>query len=383
MKKIAILGSTGSIGTNSLNVISCLPKKDFKVTALAANSNVKALSRQIKKFRPKDVCITDPEKVRELKRLVSLKGIRLYTGSDGLAEIAKKSTANLAIIAITGNASLIPLINAIDSGKDIALASKEPLVSAGRIVMAKAKRKGVKIIPVDSEHSAAFQCLQGQKNGELKKMYLTGSGGPLRKFPKSRFNSFHPNLVVKHPKWKMGRKISVDSATLMNKGLEVIEAMWLFGLDVDDVEVLIHPEAIVHSMVELKDGSILAQLAPPDMRLPIQYAISYPERRNESFLGVDFKKSNKLTFHAPDKKRFPCLEIAYTAARKGGTYPAVLNAANEEAVSRYLDRTLDFTDIPKLITAVLKKHKPCASPKLPDIIRVDKWAREEAGKFKR
>jgi len=377
MKKVVILGSTGSIGVNTLKVISQLPKNDFEVLGLSTNSRVDLLAQQIKQFRPKAICVRDSQKTKELKKLVNLKGITIFEGPPGLQEIASLKEADLVVISILGNASLLPLIRAIESKKSIALASKEPLVSAGRIVMEKAKKNKVQIIPIDSEHNAIFQCLKGQKEGELKKIYLTGSGGPLRKIAKRHFNGFSPERITKHPKWKMGKKISVDSATLMNKGLEVIEAKWLFGVDILDIEVLIHPEAIVHSMVELRDGSLLAQMAYPDMCLPIQFALTFPERLNSNFFAFDFKKVNKLTFHAPNKKKFPCLDIAYEAARKSGTYPAVLNAANEEAVNLYLKGMLKFTDIPKVIEKVITKHRGVTQPKLKDILDTDKWAREE------
>lgn len=377
MKKVVILGSTGSIGVNTLKVISQLPKNDFEVLGLSTNSRVDLLAQQIKQFRPKAICVRDPQKTKELKKLVNLKGITIFEGPLGLQEIASLKESDLVVIAVLGNASLLPLIRAIESKKSIALASKEPLVSAGRIVIEKAKKNKVQIIPIDSEHNAIFQCLKGQKTGELKKIYLTGSGGPLRKIAKRHFNGFSPERITKHPKWKMGKKISVDSATLMNKGLEAIEAKWLFGVDILDIEVLIHPEAIVHSMVELRDGSLLAQMAYPDMCLPIQFALTFPERLSSNFFTFDFKKVNKLTFHAPDKKKFPCLDIAYEAARKSGTYPAVLNAANEEVVNLYLKGMLKFTEIPKVIEKVITKHRGITQPKLKDILDTDKWAREE------
>ena len=381
MKKIVLLGSTGSIGVNALRVISQLPKEDFRVVGLATNSRVDLLAEQIKKFKPRAVCVSNPEKTTRLKRISRLNGIRVYEGAEGLRDLAGLKEADLVVMSVLGNASLLPLIKAIEAGKTIALASKEPLVSAGRIIMEKARRHKAQIIPVDSEHSAVFQCLRGRKAKELRKIYLTGTGGPLRRVARSRFDKFSPAAVTRHPKWKMGKKISVDSATLMNKGLEVIEAMWLFGVSDRDIKVLIHPEAVVHSMVELRDGTILAQMGVPDMRLPIQYALTYPERRDENSFRFDFTKLNKLTFHLPDRKKFPCLALAYVAARIGGTYPAVLNAANEEAVGGYLKRKLKFTAIPQVIEKVMERHKVAHDPGLREILDVDSWAREEVKRF--
>lgn len=378
MKNISVLGSTGSIGINALKVISGLAKDEFQVAALSGNSNIELLAEQTRKFRPKAVCVVDLKKIKEFKKIANLRGTRLYEGEQGLQRMAAAKDIDLVVMAITGSASLLPLIKAIDSGKTIALASKEPLVSAGRIIIDRAKKNGVRLIPVDSEHSAIFQCLAGRKNGELKKIYLTGTGGPLRNISARLFNKFSPAKVVKHPTWKMGKKISVDSATLMNKGLEVIEARWLFDVGIDDIEVLIHPEALVHSMVELRDGTILAQLAAADMRLPIQYALTYPQRQDKNRYNLDFKKIRTLTFRPPDRKKFPCLQIAYEAAKKDQTYPAVLNAANEIAVDSYLNRTLKFTLIPEIVEKVLAAHKPVSRPKLEDILATDLWAREEA-----
>jgi len=378
MKKIAVLGSTGSIGVNTLKVISKLPKSEFRITALAANSNIRLLNEQIRKFRPNLVCVNNSEKASQLKKLVGLKSVAITKGLDGLERIVKSKDVDLVVMAISGNASLLPLIKAIEAGKTIALASKEPLVSAGRIVMQKAKQHRAQIIPVDSEHSAIFQCLAGRENTELKKIYLTGSGGPFRTISKKEFNKFSPAKVIEHPKWKMGKKISVDSATLMNKGLEVIEAMHLFDVKAGQVEVLIHPEAIVHSMVELEDGAVMAQLALPDMRLPIQYALTFPRRMNGNLLNINFKHLNKLTFHPPNKSKFPCLDLAYEAAKTGGSMPAVLNAANEEAVAAFLKREIKFTDIPKLIEKVMRKHKLVRDPDLYDTLHADSWSRNEA-----
>ena len=378
MKRVAILGSTGSIGVNALNVISA-HSDQFKVVGLSANSNTALLKEQIKRFNPKIACIMPEDKLKGIK---GIKGLKAVSGLDGLVEIATHPEVDLVVLAIVGSISLIPLLKAIGAKKQIALASKEALVSGGEIIVKAAKRNNVKIIPVDSEHSAIFQCLNGRPRGELKKIYLTGTGGPLRRISRRLFDALMPQEVINHPKWKMGKKISVDSATLMNKGLEVIEAQWLFSVPLDEIEILIHPEAVVHSMVEFIDGSILAQVSVPDMRLPIQYALSFPSRLpQKSGLYLDFKKVGRFTFSRPNIGKFPCLRLAYDAAKNGGTYPAVLNAANEEAVLNYLDGNIKFTDIPKVIETTLSRHKGRAFVTLDNILEADRWSREEARKL--
>lgn len=378
MKRIAILGSTGSIGVNALNVISA-HSDQFKVVGLSANSNIALLKEQIKRFNPKIACIMPEDKLKGIK---GIKGLKAVSGLDGLVEIATHPEVDLVVLAIVGSISLIPLLKAIGAKKQIALASKEALVSGGEIIVKAAKRNNVKIIPVDSEHSAIFQCLNGRPRGELKKIYLTGTGGPLRRISRRLFDALMPQEVINHPKWKMGKKISVDSATLMNKGLEVIEAQWLFSVPLDEIEILIHPEAVVHSMVEFIDGSILAQVSVPDMRLPIQYALSFPSRLpQKSGLYLDFKKVGRFTFSRPNIGKFPCLRLAYDAAKNGGTYPAALNAANEEAVLNYLDGNIKFTDIPKVIETTLSRHKGKTSVTLDNILEADRWSREEARKL--
>lgn len=375
MKRIAIFGSTGSIGVNTLKVISRHPDK-FRVTALSCDSNYKLLSKQARIFKPDMLALKDASKIKDLRKTLR-PNVKIFDGAEGLAEMAKLVRADIALIAISGNASLMPLINAIRSRKTIALASKEPLVSAGEIVMKEAHRRRVSIIPVDSEHSAIFQCLKGHNRKELKKIYLTGTGGPLRLVGKRLFDKLPTSKILAHPKWKMGKKISVDSATLMNKGLEVIEARWLFDVNLKNIEVLVHPEAVVHSMVEFIDGSLLAQLAIPDMKLPIQYALNFPERLSSNNFRMNINTLRSLTFHKPDTKKFPCLGLAYEALRRGRTYPAALNAANEEAVNMYLTGMLKFTSIPRVIEKVLNTHKGKKIYSLKDIISVDRWAREE------
>lgn len=377
MKKITILGSTGSIGTNALDVIE-KHKGEFSVSALASHSNIALLAKQARRFRPKVVAVCDKTKFTELNRALNGTGIKILCGTSGVEEVAGKSGADITLIAIAGSSGLVPTLAAIDTGKTVALANKEPLVMAGGIITAHAKRRRTKIIPVDSEHSAIFQCLEGHGTSGLKKIYLTGSGGPLRKMDARKFRLLSPEEVINHPKWKMGKKISVDSATLMNKGLEIIEARWLFGVGIDDIEVLIHPEAIIHSMVEFVDGSIMAQLSYTDMRLPILYAFSYPKRMRSRLPTVDFIKLGTLTFMPPDMKKFPCLKMSYEAARRGGSYPVVLNAANEEAVRAFLERKIQFVRIPKIIEKVLSLHKGKQNPGLDEILLIDAWARDKA-----
>lgn len=377
MKRIIVLGSTGSIGTNALDVIARHPR-EFSVVGLAAHSNVKLLARQARKFRPGVVAIFDESKINELRGSLSGAAIKVLGGYEGVSELARSKDADITLVAIVGAAGLIPTLNAIGSVKTVALANKEPLVMAGGIITERAKKCGTKIIPVDSEHSAIFQCLNGHNREDLKKIYLTGSGGPLKNIDSGRFDSLSPEEVVNHPRWKMGKKISVDSATLMNKGLEIIEAKWLFGVSVDKIDVLIHPEAIIHSMVEFVDGSIMAQLSQTDMRLPIMYAFSYPGRVKSVLPALDFVKLGKFTFAPPDMKKFPCLGMAREAAKKGGSHPAVLNAANEEAVLAFLGKKIKFTQIPKIIDKVLSKHKTKATPSLDEILQIDAWARERA-----
>lgn len=377
MKRIAILGSTGSIGTKALDVIENHPD-DFSVAALASHSNVALLADQAKRYRPKLVAIYDESKFSDLRNSLAEPDIKVVCGPSGVEEVARCGEVDIILIAIAGSAGLIPTLVAVESGKAVALANKEPLVMAGGIITARAKEKGTTIIPVDSEHSAIFQCLNGQDRTIVNKIYLTGSGGPLRKINSSRFKSLSPEEVINHPKWKMGKKISVDSATLMNKGLEIIEAKWLFGIGVDKIDVLIHPEAIVHSMVEFVDGSIMAQLSSTDMRLPILYALSYPRRMVSALPPLDFLKLGRLTFLPPNINKFPCLKISYEVARRNGSYPAVLNAANEEAVWAFLNRKIKLVQIPKIIEKILSLHKGKSNPTLDEILKVDAWAREEA-----
>jgi 1-deoxy-D-xylulose-5-phosphate reductoisomerase len=337
MKKIAVLGSTGSIGLSALEVIRHHPQ-EFCAAGLSAHSNIELLARQVKEFRPDFVAVEDASCAKEIKSKTS-GNTRIFIGSDGLAELARAKVIDRVLLAISGSAALAPLLSAIDSGKDVALANKEALVAAGPIIMKKAKEKKIKILPIDSEQSAIWQCLEGRDKASLKNIYLTASGGPFRKTSAAKLANVTISRVLKHPRWKMGKKVTVDSATLMNKGLELLEAMFLFGVPCDKIKILIHPEAIIHSMVEFIDAITLAQLSATDMRIPIQYALAYPKRlSSNSHPSVDFYKLGALHFEKPDFSRFPCLGLAYQAAEKLGTAPCVLNAANEACVEAFLEK---------------------------------------------
>jgi 1-deoxy-D-xylulose-5-phosphate reductoisomerase len=376
MQKIAILGSTGSIGKNALDVIRNLDKR-FCVRALTTNSNIEVLDQQVRRFKPAFVCVNQDKPAAVLQRRLGKK-TKVFCGQDGLERIVQDRETQKIVLAISGSAALKPFLGAIEAGKDIALANKEALVIAGPLLMHRAMAKRVKIIPIDSEQSAIWQCLEGQDRKKLKRIYLTASGGPFRKSSQAALESVSIERVLRHPRWKMGKKISVDSANLMNKGLELLEAMYLFGVGPDKIKILIHPEAIIHSMVEFVDGVVLAQLSVTDMRIPIQYALSYPERLPNALEGLDFSQIKSLNFQEPDFKKFPCLELAFEAAYAGGTLPCVLNAANEVCVEEFLKGGLKFLGIPRVIEKVLKAHKKKASPDLTAIRQADTWAREAA-----
>jgi 1-deoxy-D-xylulose-5-phosphate reductoisomerase len=380
MKNIAILGSTGSIGTSALKVVRSRPK-DYKVLGLSAYSNVDLLARQIKEFKPKIVSVKDKDTVYKLEKKVSLKGIKAYAQDVGLGKIANHPQVQTILVATSGIVSLKPTLDAIKKGKTIALANKEPLVMAGQIVMDTLKHNKGCIIPVDSEHSAIFQCLKQEKKACLKKIYLTGSGGPFRNFTQSQLSKVTLKMALKHPKWKMGKKITIDSATLMNKGLELIEARWLFDVLPEKIEVIVHPEAVIHSMVEFCDKSVIAQLGITDMRLPIQYAFDHPQRKANKLSSVDFYKTKHLSFFKPNLKNFPCLAIARQVAVKGGSSGAVMNAANEIAVAAFLAKKIRFLDIADIIKKVLDKHKFIKHPGIEEIFESDAWARREAEAF--
>jgi len=379
MKRIAILGSTGSIGVNTLKVISHFPDR-FRVIGLTTNSNIELLSEQIKEFKPRFVCVSDNKAGFALGKKLNTANTKLFIGAQGLEALVSIKNIDKIVLAISGAAALLPLLKALERGKEVALANKEALVMAGPLIMDLARKKKTKIIPVDSEQSAIWQCLGEEPRSRLKHIYLTASGGPFRTVSPAALKSISISTVLRHPRWKMGKKISVDSATLMNKGLELLETMFLFGIPSEKIKILIHPQALIHSMVEFIDGIVLAQLSSTDMRIPIQYALSYPQRISNSLPVIDFYKLQELHFAKPDFKRFPCLNLAYRAARELGTMPCVLNAANEVVVSEFLGKRLDFISIPKVIERVMDRHRSKLSPHLSDILAADKWAREEAYK---
>jgi len=375
MKKVVILGSTGSVGANALRVIA-KQKDAFKVVGLTANSNAKLLARQANRFRPRLLGLGDISKYNELKRALK-RPQRVLKGIEGISEIASMKEADIVLVAISGTSAILPVISAIRAKKQIALANKESIVSAGKIIMNMARARNVKIIPVDSEHNAIFQCMEGRDKRDIYKIFLMGTGGPLKDVSRNIFDRLKPSHILSHPVWKMGKKISVDSATMMNKGLEVIEAKHLFNTDVSKIEVLLHPEAVIHSMIEFTDHNIIANLFYPDMRLPIFYALNYPERRPSRLPGIDFSKLKNISFETPNRRKFPALGLCYEAARRGGTYPACLNGANEEAVKLYLARKLKLTGIVDIVKKVLSRHKNIAQPSLDEILYVNKWAKEE------
>ncbi len=376
MKKIVVLGSTGSIGINVLKVVERFPQQ-FRVVALSALNSTDLLARQIRQFKPRYAAI-DAKHVCALRREVFGSKVSLFDTRSEIDHLASLPQADIVVLGIEGSAALSPFLAAIRSGKHIAPANKEALVMAGSILMAEAKRHRASIVPVDSEQSAIFQCLQGQDRQGLKRVYLTASGGPLRCVPCGQLKRVSVADVLKHPRWRMGRKITVDSATLMNKGLEVIEAMWLFDLAVSHIEVLIHPESIVHSMVEFQDGAVMAQLGVTDMRIPIQYALTYPKRSIAPLPAMDFIRQKTLTFLRPDIKKFPALKLCYDVAKKGTTFGSVLNAANEEAVSAFLREKISFLKVTEIVQKVVAKHRPSSSVTLKSILNADAWAREEA-----
>ena len=369
MKKIAILGSTGSIGTQTLEVVRY--NKDIQVTALAAGSNVKLLEEQIREFKPRLACLWDEEKAKELRAAVADMDVKVASGMEGLMEAAVTPEADLVVTAVVGMIGIRPTIAAMEAGKDIALANKETLVTAGHIIMPLAREKGVKLLPVDSEHSAIFQCLQGAAGNPLHKILLTASGGPFRGFTREQLEKVRLEDALKHPNWSMGHKITIDSSTMVNKGLEVMEARWLFGAEMDQVQVVVQPTSVIHSMVEFKDGAIMAQLGTPDMRLPIQYALYYPHRRYLDGDRLDFTKLHEITFEVPDMETFRGLPMAIQASREGGSMPTVFNAANELAVKKFLEEKIGFLDIYEIIAQSMERHKKIAHPDLDEILSVE------------
>ena len=369
MKKVSTLGSTGSIGTQTLNVVSHFPD-EFKIIGLSVNSNIELLEKQIKEFNPTAVCVVNEEKAKELAKKVS---IPVYSGEEGLVKIAELDETEVLLTSVVGAAGLIPTVSAIRKGKDIALANKETLVTAGSIIMNEAKEHNVNIIPVDSEHSAVQQCLLGEKAEEVENIILTCSGGPFRGKTKDELKDITVEQALNHPKWSMGKKISIDSATLMNKGLEVIEASWLFNVPGEKISIQVHPQALIHSMVEYQDGTVKAQIAEPDARLPIQFALFYPKRTKRVIKTIEFRD---MTFESPDLETFPCLKYAFDALKIGGTMPCVMNAANEIAVASFLKGEIKFMDIPRIINKMMNSHQVNINPNLQDIINTDKTTRE-------
>lgn len=374
MKKVVILGSTGSIGENALRVLSDF-KERFLVFGLSTNTSVGLLEEQIKLFRPKIAAITDEESFKHFSQDYDTE---ILYGMDGLKRLCSHPQVDLVINALVGSAGLLPSLEALDRGKNLALANKESLVMAGEILIRRAKENGVEILPIDSEHSAIKQCLLSGKKEEVRKLILTASGGPFLMREKEDSKEITVKEALSHPTWEMGKKITIDSATLMNKGLEVIEAHWLFGIPPDRIKVLIHPQSIVHSMVEFVDGSVMAQMSVPDMKLPIQYALFYPQRVLSNNTSLDLTKTGQLTFLEPDTEKFPCLSLAYQALNMGGTAPAVLNAANEVAVKAFLATRVSFNLIPKIVQEALSRHKIKLNPQLDDILNADRWARQMA-----
>ena len=369
MKKIAILGSTGSIGTQTLEIVRT--NGDLEVTAHAAGNNIDLLEKQIREFKPKLAAVWKEERANELKDKINDLDVKVVSGMDGLLEVARQPESEILVTAIVGMIGILPTIEAINAGKDIALANKETLVTAGHIIMPLAKEKGVSILPVDSEHSAIFQSLQGGQQKALHKILLTASGGPFRGKKLEDLENIQVEDALKHPNWAMGRKITIDSSTMVNKGLEVIEAKWLFGVDVDQIQVVVQPQSIIHSMVEYEDGAVIAQLGTPDMKLPIQYALYYPERRYLPGDRLDFSTLQQITFEQPDLETFYGLKLAFEAGRTGGSLPTVLNAANEKAVALFLDRKIKYLQIPEIIQACMETHKNIAAPTVEEILKTE------------
>ncbi len=378
MKNIAVLGSTGSIGTQTLEIVRA--NDDLNVVSLAAGSNIEMLEKQIREFKPQIVCVYNEKKAEELKIKVSDTDVKIVTGMDGLIETAVIKTADIVLTAVVGMIGIRPTIAAIKAGKDIALANKETLVTAGHIIMPLAKEYGIRILPVDSEHSAIFQSLQGNKKSQLSKILLTASGGPFRNTPKEDLKNVTVKDALKHPNWSMGRKITIDSATMVNKGLEVIEAKWLFDVDIDNIEVVVQPQSLIHSMVEYVDGGIMAQLGTPDMKLPIQYALFYPDRRPLDGKRVNFFDIANITFFKPDRDKFKGFDLAFRAGKTGGSLPTIYNAANELAVSKFLNEEIRFLDIPELIEAAMNNHKVIDNPSLEQILESEKEAYESVNR---
>ncbi len=373
---VSILGSTGSIGTSTLEVIAALPDQ-FHIVALTAGRNVDLLVQQARRFRPRYVAVRDSADVATVREALG-GGVSVGCGDEALVEAASLAEAEIVVTAVVGSVGITATLASLRQGKRVALANKESLVAGGRLVMQAAREGTGEIIPVDSEHSAVFQCLQGEKPGSLRRVLLTASGGPFRTWSIDEMKAAGVSDALRHPTWQMGGKITIDSATLMNKGLEVIEAHWLFGVDIDDIEVVVHPQSIIHSMIEMVDGSIIAQLGAADMKGPIQYALTYPSREVGASAPLSLADVGRLTFESPDSGRFPCLRLAYQAGRVGGTAPAVLSAANEVAVASFLEGRIGFMEIARCVEHVLSRHDPATATTLDEVLAADAWARSEA-----
>lgn len=372
-KNISILGSTGSIGTQTLDVVREIG--GINVKAITANNNIELLEKQIREFKPDIAAVMNEEMAEKLKERVKDCGTKILSGIDGLIEAAVYKESDTVVTSVVGNIGIVPTFEAIKAGKNIALANKETLVSAGELIINAVKKYDVKLYPVDSEHSAIFQCLRGNEDNKIRRILLTASGGPFRGRKREELLNVRAEDALKHPNWSMGKKVTIDSASLMNKGLEVIEAKWLFGVDVEDIEVLIHPQSIVHSAVEYEDGAVIAQMGEPDMKVPIQYALTYPKRVKNSFPKIDFAQRNSLTFEKPDMDTFKCLSLAYRAIKTGGTMPTVMNGANEMAVTAFLENKIGFLDIADIIEKTMMSYNVKYDYTVEDLVEVDKWAR--------
>lgn len=372
-KNISILGSTGSIGTQTLDVVREIG--GINVKAITANNNIELLEKQIREFNPDIAAVMNEEMAEKLKERVKDCGTKILSGIDGLIEAAVYKESDTVVTSVVGNIGIVPTFEAIKAGKNIALANKETLVSAGKLIINAVKKYGVKLYPVDSEHSAIFQCLRGNEDNKIRRILLTASGGPFRGRKREELLNVRAEDALKHPNWSMGKKVTIDSASLMNKGLEVIEAKWLFGVDVEDIEVLIHPQSIVHSAVEYEDGAVIAQMGEPDMKVPIQYALTYPKRVKNSFPKIDFAQRNSLTFEKPDMDTFKCLSLAYRAIKTGGTMPTVMNGANEMAVAAFLENKIGFLDIADIIEKTMMSYNVKYDYTVEDLVEADKWAR--------
>ena len=370
MRRIAILGSTGSIGTQTLEVVE--QNKDIEVTALAAGSNILLLEQQIRKFHPRLAAVWSEEKAKELRTAVADLDVRIEAGMDGMIAVATEEKAQTVVTAVVGMIGILPTIAAIQAGRDIALANKETLVTAGHLIIPMVKEQGVRLLPVDSEHSAIFQCLNGEHGNRIQKILLTASGGPFRGWTREQMKNIQVEDALKHPNWSMGRKITIDSSTMVNKGLEVMEARWLFGVEMDQVQVVVQPQSVIHSMVEFEDGAVMAQLGTPDMKLPIQYALYYPERRPLAGDRLDFWKLKEIRFEKPDFENFPALSLAYRAGKTGGSLPTVFNAANERAVSMFLNRKIGYLTIVDIIESAMERHQVISDPSVEQILETER-----------